>query len=53
MPIYYCENNGKYRIGSGECVYENRETALRAYQAYLAQEGKSLELKEETYNDYP
>lgn len=53
MPIYYCENNGKYRIGSGECVYENRETALRAYQAYLAQEGKGLELKEETYNDYP
>jgi HK97 family phage prohead protease len=54
MPIYYCENNGKYRIGSGECVYESRDTAERAYAAYLAQEGeKSLELKEETYNDYP
>ena len=53
MPIYYCENNGKYRIGEGECVYETRENAVSAYQAYLAQEGKSLELKEETYNDYP
>jgi HK97 family phage prohead protease len=54
MPIYYCENNGKYRIGSGECVYESRDSAERAYAAYLAQEGeKSLELKEETYNDYP
>jgi len=52
MPIYSC-SNGKYRIGEGECVYETRENAVSAYQAYLAQEGKSLELKEETYNDYP
>jgi HK97 family phage prohead protease len=34
-------------------MYTTREHALSAYQAYLAQEGKSLELKEETYNDYP
>ncbi len=54
MPIYYCENNGKYRIGDGECMYTSRDSAERAYAAYLAQEGeKSLELKEETYNDYP
>ena len=54
MPIYYCESNGKYRIGSGECVFSSRDSAERAYAAYLAQEGeKSLELKEETYNDYP
>ena len=53
MPIYACEN-GKYRIGSGECIYNSRDNAERAYAAYLAQEGeKSLELKEETYNDYP
>jgi HK97 family phage prohead protease len=37
MPIYYCESNGKYRIGSGECVFSSRENAVRAYQAYLAQ----------------
>ena len=54
MPIYYCENNGKYRIGEGECMYTSRDSAERAYAAYLAQEDeKSLELKEETYNDYP
>lgn len=46
MPIYQC-SNGKYRIGSGECIYTNRNTAQRAYIAYLAQE------KAETYNDYP
>jgi HK97 family phage prohead protease len=53
MPIYACEN-GKFRIGEGECMYTSRDNAERAYAAYLAQEGeKSLELKEETYNDYP
>lgn len=35
MPIYQC-SNGKYRIGSGECIYTNRSTAQRAYVAYLA-----------------
>ena len=38
MPIYYCENNGKYRIGDGECVFNSRSSAERAYQAYLAEE---------------
>lgn len=53
MPIYAC-SNGKYRIGDGECMYTSRDSAERAYAAYLAQEEeKSLELKEETYNDYP
>jgi HK97 family phage prohead protease len=53
MPIYAC-SNGKYRIGDGECMYTSRDSAERAYAAYLAQEDeKSLELKEETYNDYP
>jgi HK97 family phage prohead protease len=38
MPVYYCESNGKYRIGEGECMYESEESANRAYVAYLAQE---------------
>ena len=53
MPIYEC-GQGKYRIGDGPCMYTSRDSAERAYAAYLAQDGeKSLELKEETYNDYP
>lgn len=48
MPVERCDN-GKYRIGSGECMYTSRSSAQRAYVAYLA--GKSI--KEETYNDYP
>jgi len=55
MPIYSC-GNGKYRIGDGECMYTSRASAERAYVAYLAQEDedeKGINLKEETYNDYP
>ena len=51
MPVYYCENNGKYRIGDGECIYSTREDAESAYRGYLAEGGK--EEKAQTYNDYP
>lgn len=46
MPVERCDN-GKYRIGSGECVYTSRSSAQRAYVAYLAGQ------KAESYNDYP
>lgn len=36
MPVIKCPN-GKYRIGSGKCMYTSHEKAVRAYQAYLAQ----------------
>ena len=36
MPVRKC-SNGKYRIGSGDCVYTSREKAERAQQAYHAQ----------------
>jgi len=36
MPVYGCPN-GKYRIGTGPCVYANRASAERAYAAYRAQ----------------
>lgn len=49
MPIYRCDN-GKYRIGDGECMYNSEESAERAYVAYLAQENEE---KAMTYNDYP
>ena len=39
MPVTQCEN-GKWKVGSGECVYTSRENAVEAYRAYLAQEGK-------------
>ena len=49
MPIFRCDN-GKYRIGEGECMYESETSAERAYVAYLAQENDE---KAMTYNDYP
>lgn len=57
MPVRSC-GDGTYRIGDGPCKYTSRESAVRAYVAYLAQEDDDDEddmkgLKEETYNDYP
>lgn len=35
MPVHKCPN-GKYRIGSGKCIYDSKEKAEKAYKAYLA-----------------
>jgi len=34
MPVLKCPN-GKYRIGSGKCMYDSKEKAERAYKGYL------------------
>lgn len=36
MPVSKCESNGKWKIGSGECIYETREKAVEVWQAILA-----------------
>lgn len=33
MPVYKC-SNGKWRIGSGSCMYKTKVAAERAYAAY-------------------
>ncbi len=35
MPVTKCKN-GKYRIGSGKCMYDKKSDADAAYKAYLA-----------------
>jgi len=35
MPVQKCKN-GKYRIGSGKCMYDSKEKAEKAYAAYRA-----------------
>jgi hypothetical protein len=40
MPVIKC-SNGKYRIGSGECIYDTEEKAIELWQAILAS-GKFL-----------
>lgn len=35
MPVLKCPN-GKYRIGSGPCMYTSKAAAERAYAAYRA-----------------
>lgn len=41
MPVYKCPN-GKYRIGSGKCMYDSKAKADSAYKGYLAQKRKDL-----------
>jgi len=40
MPVHKCPN-GKYRIGSGKCMYDSKAKADAAYKAYLAQKHSS------------
>ena len=42
MPVTQC-SNGKWKIGSGDCIYDTREKAVEVWQAILAsgQYGKS------------
>ena len=35
MPVRKC-SNGKYRIGSGKCMYDTKAAAERAYAGYRA-----------------
>ncbi len=35
MPVRKC-SNGKWRIGSGKCMYNTKKAAMKAYKAYLA-----------------
>jgi hypothetical protein len=36
MPVYKCSSNGKYRIGSGACIYDTEQKANKVWQAILA-----------------
>lgn len=40
MPVEKCDN-GKWKIGDGECVYTSEASARRAYVAYLAISGET------------
>ena len=40
MPVSKCPN-GKYRIGSGKCMFDSKEQAEKAYKAYLAKKHSS------------
>jgi hypothetical protein len=47
VPVHKCPN-GKYRIGSGKCIYDSKAKAERAYKGYLASKhiNEVRELKE-------
>lgn len=35
MPVSKCPN-GKWKIGSGKCMYDSKEKAEKAYKGYMA-----------------
>lgn len=35
MPVHKCPD-GKYRIGSGKCMYDSKAKAEKAYKGYMA-----------------
>lgn len=37
MPVIKC-SNGKWKVGTGACIYETKEQAVKVYQAILASE---------------
>jgi len=39
MPVTRCKN-GKYRIGSGKCMYTSKASAEKAQKAYKAKQNK-------------
>ena len=41
MPVTKC-SNGKYKIGSGNCMYESKEKAEKAYKGYLASKREEM-----------
>lgn len=41
MPVLKCDNQ-KWRIGTGDCIYETKEKATEVYQAIISQ-GKYAE----------
>lgn len=45
MPVHKCPN-GKFRIGSGNCIYDSKKKAEKAYKGYLARKHMH-ELKDE------
>jgi len=50
MPVHKCPN-GKYRIGSGKCMYDSKAKAESAYRGYLAKKSKREELKYEIISE--
>lgn len=45
MPVIKC-SNGKYRIGSGFCIYDTKEKAEKVWKAILAS-GKYKKMKKD------
>lgn len=49
MPIIKC-SNGKYRIGSGACIYDSEDKAKRVWEAILAHGEYAMDRNKVSYD---
>ena len=49
MPVYKCPN-GKYRIGSGKCIYDTKEKATEVWQAIIAEGNYSANINKVSFD---
>ena len=49
MPVLKC-SNGKYRIGTGPCMYHSKELAEKAYKGYLGHKHAEGDMKINSQN---
>lgn len=49
MPVIKC-SNGKYRIGSGACIYDSEDKATKVWQAILASGKYKADMNKVSYD---
>jgi hypothetical protein len=49
MPIFKCSND-KWRIGTGDCIYETKEKANEVYQAIISQGNYAAEANKVSFD---
>jgi len=49
MPVYKCPN-GKYKIGSGKCIYDTKEKATEVWQAIIAEGNYSANINKVSFD---
>jgi len=49
MPVYKCPN-GKYRIGSGKCIYDTKEKATEVWQDIIAEGNYSANINKVSFD---
>ena len=50
MPVLKCPN-GKWRIGTGDCIYDTKESAESAYRGYLFKKSQEQSFQDKKFDE--